>query len=139
MRVGGLLEWDQHFTPNLNHLMRVGGLLECDQHFAPNLNHLTRVGDLLVWDQHFMPSLTHFVSHVMSAVHVHEVEEAFVTPRVSTDGGLFPADGAALRARVFPSPWCSVCGVELMSAGVLRQLIFCCTFQLHPRVKTRAG
>ena len=25
---GGLLEWDQHFTPNLNHLMRVGGLLE---------------------------------------------------------------------------------------------------------------
>ena len=54
----------------------------------------------------------------MSAVHVHEVEEAFVTPRVSTDGGLLPADGAALRARVFPSPWCSVCGVELMSAGV---------------------
>ena len=59
-----------------------------------------------------------------SAVHVHEVEEAFVTPRVSTDGGLLPADGAALRARVFPSPWCSVCCVELMSAGVLRQLIF---------------
>ena len=50
----------------------------------------------------------------MSAMHVHEVEEAFVTPRVSTDGGLLPADGAALRARMFPSPWCSVCGVELM-------------------------
>ena len=65
----------------------------------------------------------HFVSHVLSAVHVHEVEEAFVTPRVSTDRGLLPADGAALRARVFPYPWCSVCGVELMSAGVLRQLI----------------
>ncbi len=40
-----------------------------------------------------------------------------MTPRVSTDGGLLPADGAALRARMFPSPWCSVCGVELMFGG----------------------
>ena len=78
------------------------------------------VGDLLVWDQHFIPNLIHFACHVMSAMHVHEVEEAFVTPRVSTDGGLLPADGAALRARVFPSPWCSSYGNHRDSHCVAR-------------------
>jgi len=48
MRVGGLPEWDQQFTPNLTQLMSVGGVLECYQHFTPNLTQLMRVGGLLV-------------------------------------------------------------------------------------------
>ena len=52
---------DQHFTPNLIHLMRVGGLLEWDQHFTPNLTQLTRVGGSLEWDQHFTPKLIHLM------------------------------------------------------------------------------
>ena len=52
--------------------------------------------------------------------------------RVSTDGGFWPADGVALRAREFPSPWCSVVVLELMFGGRAASALFCCTFHLHP-------
>ena len=53
-----------------------------------------------------------------------EIAEAAAAVRVRCDVSMFIADGVALRARVFPSPWCSVVVWNSCSADVLRQRYF---------------